>query len=186
MHVSWQIRLLLETRANIDKLVHPRYTQRYEEDIRTAARGHLNWVFTTAERPYRFWHRSYLVNGRPKDHSVFQLDQQCYPLLELSDYLEYIPEDIGHIRDIVHTGVIQEVLAVLESRQDARTGLYATEETPGDDAVDDPFHFSSHVLLWRTFKRLHSLYARLGLQQDELVPRSSRIVSFNTSQLQIP
>lgn len=29
-----------------------------------------------------------------------------------------------------------------------RDGLYATEETSRDDAVEFPFHFSSHALLW--------------------------------------
>jgi meiotically up-regulated gene 157 (Mug157) protein len=122
-----------------------------------------------AERPNGFWHRSYLVNGRPKDVSIFQLDQQCYPILDLCDYLDCFPEEVDFTRNIIATGVIQEVLAVLESKHDAHTGLYATEETPGDDAVEYPFHFSSHVLLWRTFTRLHNLFGRLKLQRGDQV-----------------
>ena len=63
----------------------------------------------------------------------------------------------------MRTGVIQEILGVLETKQNAQTRLWSTDETPGDDKVVYPHHFSSHVLLWRTFTRLHALYARLGI-----------------------
>ncbi|KAF2822536.1 hypothetical protein CC86DRAFT_79903 [Ophiobolus disseminans] len=168
---GWQVRLLLETHANINDLIHLQYVQHYEEQIRNVARGHLYWVFTKAERPEGFWHRSYLVNGRPKDASVFQLDQQCYPILELCDYLDCFPGDIEFVKGIMATGVVQQVLAVLESKHDTETGLYATEETPGDDAVEYPFHFSSHVLLWRTFIRLHNLFECLKLEPGNSVPK---------------
>lgn len=142
--------------------MEPTSVRFYEENIRSAARGHIKWVFTKAKRPNGFWHRSYLTNGQPKDCSIFQLDQQCYPLLELCDYLEYFPEESDFVREIVRLGVIDEILAVLDSKRDARTGLWPTDETPGDDAVTHPYHFSSHVLLWRTFIRLHDLFKRLG------------------------
>jgi len=158
----WQVRLLLETYANITSIIHASFQQHYEDKIRFAAQGHIDWVFTKAKRPHGFWHRSYLTTGEPKDPSIFQLDQQCYPLLELCDYLEYFPGDIEFVRGIVATGVIEEILSVLASRQDATTLLWPTDETPGDDAVIYPHHFSSHVLMWRTFTRLHELYVRLG------------------------
>jgi uncharacterized protein len=50
---------------------------------------------------------------------------------------------------------------MLQGHQDPKTGLYATEETPGDDAVELPFHFSSHVLLWHTITRLSTLIKTL-------------------------
>ncbi|HZD58033.1 MAG TPA: hypothetical protein VE136_14985, partial [Anaerolineales bacterium] len=48
-------------------------------------RRHLLWLFERARRPDGHWGRAYLPNGFPKD-DAFQLDQQCYPLLELADY----------------------------------------------------------------------------------------------------
>ncbi|KAF1916575.1 Six-hairpin glycosidase-like protein [Ampelomyces quisqualis] len=156
------IRLLLETLANITSLIHASFQNCYEEKIRFAAQGHIEWVFTKAKRPHGFWHRSYLATGEPKDPSIFQLDQQCYPLLELCDYLQYFPEEIDFVRGIVATGIIEEILTMLASKQDATTLLWPTDETPGDDAVIYPHHFSSHVLMWRTFTRLHQLYVRLG------------------------
>lgn len=139
--------------------------QVYKASIRSIVRGHLEWVFTQAQRPNGFWQRSYLVNGKPKDGSVFQLDQQCYPLLELCDFLNHFPEESKFARSIVDTGVIQDILSVLNSKKNPSTGLWPTDETPGDDAVAFPHHFSSHVLLWRTFTRLHRFFARLGVLQ---------------------
>ncbi|KAH7092573.1 Six-hairpin glycosidase-like protein [Paraphoma chrysanthemicola] len=165
----WQTRLLLTTIKHIQDLVNPPFVHSYEEQIRFAAQGHLEWVFNKAQRPYGFWHRSYLVNGQPKDPSIFQLDQQCYPLLELCDYLDNFPEEIRFVRTIIGTQVVHEILTLLGSKQDVSTGLWPTEETPGDDAVIYPYHFSSHVLLWRTLTRLRDLLERLeasdGLSQ---------------------
>jgi meiotically up-regulated gene 157 (Mug157) protein len=152
-------------------LVNPPFVSLFVEKIRFAARGHINWVFTKAERPHGFWHRSYLINGECKDRYIFQLDQQCYPLLELCDYLEYFPDEMEFVKGIVGRGVIQEILAVLERKQDAKTQLWPTDETPGDDAVIYPHHFSSHVLLWRTFTRLHELFVRLGIPRDSQTSR---------------
>lgn len=134
----------------------------YEAQIKSSAYGHLNWVFTQAKRPHGFWHRSYLVTGQPKDSSIFQLDQQCYPLLELCDYLEYFPEDRTAVQKIVNSGTVREILTLLKAKQDACTGLWLTQESPGDDPIIYPFHFSSHVLLWRTFSRLRDLFAQLS------------------------
>lgn len=115
------------------------------------------WVFKAAQRPYGFWHRSYLVTGKPKDHSIFQLDQQCYPLLELCDFLEYFPDELVFVRELLESGVMDSILQLLESKRDPDTGLWPTDETPGDDAVIYPYHFSSHILLWRTLTRLRGL-----------------------------
>lgn len=120
-------------------------------------KGHLNWVFRKAQRPNKFWHRSYLVTGKPKDGGVFQLDQQCYPLLELCDYLEEYPEEQRFVDELLATHAITDILDLFQSKQDPATGLYPTDETPGDDAVEFPFHFSSHVLLWYTLKRIANL-----------------------------
>ncbi|RYP51471.1 hypothetical protein DL768_003201 [Monosporascus sp. mg162] len=108
-----------------------------------------------------FWHRSYLVTGKPKDQTIFQLDQQCYPLLELCDYLDCFPHDVDFVMRLANSGVIAEILEVLASKRDAETGLWPTDETPGDDAVTLPHHFSSHILLWRTYTRLRELWASI-------------------------
>lgn len=158
MVCSWQIRLLLVAFANLHILVNPATATTYAEQIHDAAKHHLGWVFSHAQRPRGYWHRSYLVTGRPKDQFVFQLDQQCYPLLELCDYFDHFPHDLEFVKRIAHSGAVQEVLDVLFAKQDPDTGLWPTDETPGDDAVVYPYHFSSHVLLWRTFLRLSNLF----------------------------
>jgi uncharacterized protein len=135
--------------------------QLYLPLIKRTIKGHLTWVFKHAQRPSKYWHRSYLVTGRPKDGPIFQLDQQCYPLLLLCDFLDQWPEDEGFVANLVSTGVILEILTVLQQKQDHRTGLFATEETPGDDPVEYPFHFSSQVLLWHTYTSLKRLNTKL-------------------------
>lgn len=57
--------------------------------------------------------------------------------------------------------VVSEVLDLIESLEDKSTGLFPTDETPGDDAVEFPFHFSSHVLLWYTASRLSDVCSQL-------------------------
>lgn len=58
------------------------------------------------------------------------------------------------MKSILAEETITSVLSIIESHQDLSTGLYSTEETPGDDAVEHPFHFSSHILLWHTLSCL--------------------------------
>jgi uncharacterized protein len=142
----------------------------YSTRIQHVARGHLEWVFRIAQRPHGFWHRSYLATGVPKDRSIFQLDQQCYPILELCDFLDQFPSEANFVRSIVTEKVIPSVLTVLERHQDPSTGLYSTEETPGDDAVEHPFHFSSHILLWHTISRLAKTLSSLNFSSDFLNP----------------
>ncbi|KAL6704440.1 hypothetical protein ACN47E_008184 [Coniothyrium glycines] len=164
----WQVRSLLQSYANLVRLIDPDPVihARYTDHIHWVARGHLNWVLTQAKRPRGYWDRSYLVNGEPKDRCIFQLDQQCYPLLELCDHLDYFYDDIEFVKNHLKSGVVQQVLNVLEGKQNHSTGLWPTDETPGDDAVRYPYHFSSHVLLWRTFTRLGALFARIGATND--------------------
>ncbi len=105
---------------------------------------------------------------------MFQLDQQCYPLLELCDLLEHFASEAKFLRSILTEGTIPSILSILESHRDAFTGLYSTEETPGDDAVEHPFHFSSHILLWYTFSRLAETLSTLNYVSDALSPVSLR------------
>lgn len=109
----------------------------------------------------------------PKDRAIFQLDQQCYPLLELCDYYEFVPDAKEFVSDIlVREETVGDIVALLESRRDSECGLFPTDETPGDDPVEFPFHFSSHVLLWYTMTRLAGLVEGLGLTPG-LEPSSS-------------
>lgn len=133
----------------------------YTELIKTTTKGHLNWIFRHAQRPKGFWHRSYLTTGVPKDGPVFQLDQQCYPLLELCDFWYTFPEERDHVKAILREEVVSEILDLITSKEDRSTGLFSTDETPGDDAVEFPFHFSSHVLLWHTASRLSKVASQL-------------------------
>lgn len=151
-------------RRKLSSLVVPEAASRYEQLLDQTLEGHLHWVFFTAERPHKFWHRSYLVTGRPKDGPVYQLDQQCYPILELCDYLAEFPERIAGFDMATATGVITEILDYILSTRDASSGLFPTDETPGDDEVIYPFHFSTHVLLWYTLRRLADLFNSVQVQ----------------------
>jgi hypothetical protein len=109
----------------------------------------LRWCFETAERPDGWWPRASLASGGAKD-PVFQLDQQIYPLLLLADHARLTRDDAlarryGGQRDRI-------VQALLERR--SPPGLIATDETPADDPIEAPFHFSSHILLWRVLREL--------------------------------
>jgi hypothetical protein len=112
---------------------------------RAVVEGFIRWTFDVAERVDGWWPRASLASGRAKD-PAFQLDQQLWPLLLLADHA-CLSGDRA-LRDR-YTGPATGVLdALLETR--TRFGLIATAETPADDPLVQPFHFSSHVLLWRT------------------------------------
>ncbi|KAL6831540.1 Six-hairpin glycosidase-like protein [Trichoderma sp. SZMC 28015] len=154
-------RLLLLTRRNLTSLVTPAAYNHYKRLLDQTIKGHLDWVFFKAERPHKFWHRSYIITGKPKDGPVYQLDQQCYPMLELCEYFSEYPNEQKFVEEILSSQVITEILDHITSRQDLATGLFPTDETPGDDEVIYPFHFSSHVLLWYTLCQLAKLIRSL-------------------------
>jgi hypothetical protein len=120
---------------------------------------HLRWLFEVAERPGRAWGRAYLPSGRVKD-PAYQLDQQCWPLLELAGQLD---RTWDASLAAAAGPVVDEVLAAIAVRRAAGAELFATEETPGDDPVPMPYHFSSHVLLWHTLHRLANVLGRPDL-----------------------
>lgn len=165
----------------------------YSHLIRDTAKGHLNWIFRHAQRPQGFWHRSYLTTGRPKDGPVFQLDQQCYPLLELCDFWDTFPDEKNFVESVIAEGVVCQILDLIESKEDKSTGLFPTDETPGDDTVEFPFHFSSHILLWHTTSRLSrvcsqlSLASQISVRSDALAKRvrTSAMKYFLTSESEL-
>ncbi len=122
-------------------------------DTRSIIRGHLHWMFETAERPDGTWGRCYLANGRIKD-PAFQLDQQLFPLLELAEYtLETQEADTFES----YRPQVEAVLTMLHQRRAAHAALYATDETPADDPIAYPYHLSSHILFWVVLKKLVQL-----------------------------
>jgi hypothetical protein len=109
----------------------------------------LRWCFEVAERPDGWWPRASLASGKAKD-PVFQLDQQLYPLLLLADHTRLTGDTALRLR---YADTRDIVLKALMERR-SPIGLIATDETPADDPIDAPFHFSSHVLLWRVLREL--------------------------------
>jgi uncharacterized protein len=97
-------------------------------EVDSLLRRHLLWLFQVAERPEGYWGRAYLTNGRCKDH-VFQLDQQCYPLLELADYYE-LTGDEALLRSL--QGELFSLLTMLLERRAPEAWLFPTSETPAD------------------------------------------------------
>ena len=125
-----------------------------DERVRAVVDGFLNWLFEAAERPAGWWPRASLANGASKD-PAFQLDQQLFPMLLLED----------HARLTGETGLVdryapmrREMLVALLKKR-TPFGLIATDETPADDPLEQPFHFSSHVLLWRVLRDLEPALA---------------------------
>jgi uncharacterized protein len=118
-------------------------------------RRHLLWTFETAQRQDGIWARCYLANGGVKD-GAYQLDQQIYPLLELAEYLLETDDEATAARLMPQ---IEAVLAVLEARRKPDSLLFSTDETPADDPIALPYHFSSHILLWHTLNKLNKLGA---------------------------
>ena len=112
--------------------------------ITTFVEGFIRWCFEAAETVEGWWPRASLASGAAKD-PAFQLDQQLWPLLLVVDHARLTGD--ASMRDRFAEqckGVIDRLLA-------ARSpfGLIATAETPADDPLVQPFHFSSHLLLWR-------------------------------------
>jgi len=132
---------------------------RWRSDMAQLVRRHLLWMFEVAERPGGLWGRSYLATGRVKD-PAFQLDQQLFPLLELAEYVEATGdlELWARLRRPV-----KQIVDAICSRELPCKGLFPTDETPGDDPVDMPYHLSSHLLLWHTFGKLAVVIGDDGL-----------------------
>lgn len=113
-----------------------------------------------------FWPRSFINNGKPKDSSgIFQLDQQCYPFLELCDFWKTYsgsePSKVAEARALVQ-GILSEprfteVLQLLIGEMGSDLNLIHTDETPGDDHPKHGNLFSCNLLVWYTFKRLVGL-----------------------------
>lgn len=136
------------------------------EDALQSARRHLDWLFENALQPDGSWGRATLANGIPKGET-YQLDQQCYPLLEAAEY--FIASQDTEMWSRVSPKV-RMVLDRILTMKAARAALFRSDETPADDPLELPYHFSSQVLLWHTLRVLHGLnashpFTRLDLDQ---------------------
>ena len=120
-----------------------------DQRVRGVVDGFLRWLFEAAERPDGWWPRASLANGAAKD-PVFQLDQQLYPFLLLEDHVRLTDDGAAADR---YASLRDEILRALLARRTS-FGLIAADETPADDPSEQPFHFSSHVLLWRVLRDL--------------------------------
>lgn len=189
----WQLRLLSLFCRSCSKGIFPRREGNYEDkaceystQCLSILGGHLTWLFEVAtveaevqNKTRHFWRRSYLVNGRPKDDSVYQLDTQLYPFLQLCEYYsdhgtmhhQYANKEL--VAKIVKSTTFSNVLNDLLSRQDPHTGLFMTDETPADDDSSDfPFHLSSNILAWHTMRKLAGLLGDMsGLSRTVVDPR---------------
>jgi hypothetical protein len=145
--------LLLPLSWNRDAYFIARALLDWGEDGASAVRRHLAWLFDAAERPEGLWGRSYFANGQIKDRG-FQLDQQLYPLLELAEYT-LARDDRAMLTRF--QGQIWPVLDALLARKAPDAWLFPTDETPADDPIPNPYHLSSHILLWRMLTRLDAL-----------------------------
>ena len=118
-----------------------------EPAVRSAVEGFIAWLFEVAERPEGAWPRASLETGRAKD-IVFQLDQQLYPPLLVVDYAR-LTGDPGQ-RERYGAACLETLDRLLARR--STFGLVPTAETPADDPLRQPYHFSSHVLLWHVLR----------------------------------
>lgn len=116
----------------------------HDPRISAVVDGFIRWSFDGAESVDGWWPRASLTSGRAKD-PAFQLDQQLWPLLLIADHARLTGD--ASLRERYG----EPCASVIERLLAARTpfGLIATAETPADDPLVQPYHFSSHVLLWR-------------------------------------
>lgn len=147
--------MLLPLSWNRDAYYAARALLSWHVDMQEIVRRHLLWTFEQTERINGAWGRCYLANGKIKD-GAFQLDQQLFPLLELAEYILETGDQATYDRLRHH---IQPTMDMLLSRRHPTPDglLLPTDETPADDPIHYPYHLSSHLLLWRVLKALHTL-----------------------------
>jgi uncharacterized protein len=113
---------------------------------------HIEWLYTWITKGG--WGRSHLVNGKMKD-KIFQFDQQCYPILELYDYMQFAEAPSVLLNKCLSKLDMLSDLLLL--KKGCNVTLFETDENPADDPVLYPYHFSTQILAWKTFKILAEL-----------------------------
>jgi uncharacterized protein len=150
--------MLLPLSWNRDAYYVARALLSWRPEMADIVRRHLIWMFEQAERHDGAWARCYLANGKIKD-GAFQLDQQLFPLLELTEYVL----ETGDLDTLARLERhIQPIFDLLLRRKADHAMLFPTDETPADDPIALPYHLSSHILLWRVLTKL----AALGIAGD--------------------
>ncbi len=149
---------------------------RWRRELSDVVRRHLLWLFEVAERPDGVWGRCYLATGRIKD-AAFQLDQQLFPLLELAEYVQHTGDTATWER---LRPIVAALIETLLSRQSPVAWLFPTDETPADDPLVLPYHFSSHILMWHTLRQLAMLMDDTRLASDAEVLRRTAVEHFIT------
>ena len=177
----YMVYLLLVAEQMSDQIIEAPWQAAWREKIQHVIRGHLLWTFEMAQRPQRYWGRAYLTTGYCKDKD-FELDEQCYPLLELCDYCMHFGDEPLFRRV---SSQVNEILDKLMEYKDSRMWLFKTKETPADDKVKYPYHFSSQVLLWWTLKQLASVQAKMPFTTHDLAAwaenvRQDCLIAFRT------
>ena len=117
--------------------------------------GFIRWTFDVAERVDGWWPRASLASGKAKD-PAFQLDQQLWPLVLIADHARLTGD--ASLRERYTASCADVIDRLLAAREPF--GLIATAETPADDPLVQPFHLSSHVLLWRALAAFDHAAAR--------------------------
>ncbi len=179
--VYYMIYLLLLAEQQSEYVVEASWQPVWREKVQRIVRGHLLWTFETAQRPNRYWGRAYLTTGYSKD-ACFELDEQCYPLLELCEYCARFGDEALFRRV---SSQVNEILDMLMEYKDANVWLFKTGETPADDVVCYPYHFSSQVVLWWMLKQLASVQEKTPFTTHDLVTwaenvRQACLVAFRT------
>ncbi len=160
--LSWNDEYKTSHRPNAPK-------RRENPDI---VRRHLIWMFEIAERPGGVWGRCYLANGRQKD-PAFQLDQQLWPLLEFAEYVQETGDHATFERLQSQVSTILDTL--LTHRNNPDVWLFSTDETPADDPIALPYHLSSHILFWRTLKKLAGVFSAQSREQEKYLAWADHI-----------
>ncbi|QWU17634.1 glycoside hydrolase family 125 protein [Paenibacillus sophorae] len=161
----YMIRLLLDSERRAQCIYGASYVPAFKNQVQRTVKGHLLWMFEKAVRPSGYWGRAYLTNGFCKDN-VFQLDQQCYPLLELCEYYDRFGDHQTVARILPK---VNEILNMIMEYKDTERWLFQTGETPADDEVTYPYHFSSQVLVWHTLTSLAKLNETFSFTSLELL-----------------
>jgi len=89
----------------------------------------------------------------------FQLDEAVAPLIAFSSYINKT-KDVEFLKE--NKRALQMLLENVDSRYDARTGLYSSLQDSQDEYQKLPFLTYDNVLTWRAFLDTAALYERLG------------------------
>lgn len=88
----------------------------------------------------------------------FELDQLAAYIIALGRYVD-ATGDLGIMGDQRVAQGMLDVLRILTSVKDPKTGLYETFLDPSDDPVTYPYLVYDNILAWRCFKDLARLFA---------------------------